>query len=447
MEKKKVVIIGAGFAGMNFAKNLKNSDFEITLLDKNNYHQFQPLFYQVATAGLEPSAISFPLRKYFQCTRDFHIRVCEVTKVVPEKNEVETTIGNFPYDILVIATGADTNYFGMTQVQEHSIPMKSVEEAIYLRNHILQKFEDALVAKNSDERKMLLTFVVVGGGATGVEVAGAIADMKRFVLKKDYPEINMSEMEIMLVEGGNKILAAMSENSSSKSKEFLDKMGVKVRLGMQMKNYDGATVSFGSGETISAATVVWAAGIKGNVPDGMKPDIIARGNRIKVNRFNKVEGSSNIYAIGDIALMTTPNYPNGHPQLANVAINQGKNLAKNLKGEARFRPLKEYEYKDLGSMATVGRNLAVADFGKIKFAGFFAWFIWCFVHLMLILGAKNKLFILLDWAWNYVTFDQSLRLIFKPFQRKISPPAKLDGTKKPGIDSKVPEQDKKLPVL
>ncbi|MBC7862625.1 MAG: NAD(P)/FAD-dependent oxidoreductase [Bacteroidia bacterium] len=420
MKEKKLVIIGAGFAGLNLARKLKNSGYEITLLDKNNYHQFQPLFYQVATAGLEPSAISFPLRKVFQGYKKFHIRTCEVIKIESEKNVIQTSIGEVDYDILVIATGADTNFFGMKQVEENAIPMKSVSEALYLRNHALQRFEDALSAKDETERKALLTFVVVGGGATGVEVSGALADLKRFVLPKDFPELNFDEMEILLIENGDSTLSAMSAEASAKSKEFLERLGVKVMLSTQMKEYDGRTVILGNGKTILARTMVWAAGIKGNVIDGLNQEIIVRGSRMKVDRYNKVIGYENIYAIGDIANMVTPLYEKGHPQLANVAINQGKTLAKNLKAMLSSKPLHEFEYKDMGSMATVGRNLAVADFKKMKFQGLFAWMLWMFIHLMLILGAKNKFFVFINWAWNYITFDQSLRLIIKPFKRKVS---------------------------
>jgi NADH:ubiquinone reductase (H+-translocating) len=417
---KKVVIIGAGFAGLNFARRLKNSEFEVTLLDRYNYHQFQPLFYQVATAGLEPSAISFPLRKIFQGYKNFHIRTCEVTGLDTEQKVVLTNICNFHYDILIIATGADTNYFGLKQVEEHAIPMKSVGEALYLRNHILQRFEYAVAEGDAETRKALLTFIIVGGGPTGVEVAGALAEMRNYVLHKDYPELNFDHMEIMLVEAGPKVLGVMSEEASAKSKQFLENLGVKVMVNTQMKGYDGNQVEFGSGEKINCKTLIWAAGVKGNVIEGIKPDVVVK-NRIKVDRFNKVEGYGNIYAIGDIAMMETTLYPKGHPQLANVAINQGKLLAENLKAMSKGKPMKRYEYKDPGSMATVGRNLAVVDFPRLKLQGFFAWVLWMTVHLMLILGVKNKIFIFLDWAWNYVSHDPSLRLIIRPSKRKGKP--------------------------
>ncbi len=414
---KKLVIIGAGFAGLNLARRLKNSGFEITLLDRYNHHQFQPLFYQVATAGLEPSAISFPLRKIFHRYKNFHIRTCEVLRVDTEKKIVHSTICNFQYDYLVIATGADTNYFGLTQVEENAIPMKSVGEALYLRNHILERFELAVAESDHEIKKALLTFIIVGGGATGVEVAGALAEMKRYVLPKDFPELNFDLMDIRLVEACDKTLSAMSPEASAKSQEFLEKLGVVVSLNTVMKNYDGRIVEFRNGERLNCRTVIWAAGIKGNVINGIRPDVVVK-SRIKVDRYNRVQGYDDVYAIGDIAMMETPKYALGHPQVANVAINQGRLLADNLKALLKGKEMKRFEYKDPGSMATVGRNLAVVDFPRMKFQGFVAWLLWMTVHLMLILGVKNRIFIFLDWAWNYISHDAGLRVILRPYKKR-----------------------------
>ena len=414
---KKVIIIGGGFAGINLARHLKGDAFEILLIDKNNYHQFQPLFYQVATAGLEPASISFPLRKFFHGQKNIKIRIAEVTQIDAAQNTVETSIGKLSYDYLIIATGADTNFFGNKAIEEKAIPMKSVSEAVFLRNRILQNFEDVLTAAEED-KEGLMNIVVVGGGATGVEVSGALSDMRAYALPKDYPEIDFKKMNIYLVEAGEKTLAAMSPESSKKSKEYLEKLGVNVMLKTSVKEFDGKQVVLSDGKTLNSTTVVWAAGIKGNVLPGLSPEIITKGNRIKVDRFNAIEGYRNIFAIGDLAWMSTPKYPNGHPQVGNVAVNQGKRLGHNLTAVAKGKQMKEFEYKDLGSMATVGRKLAVVDLPFAKFQGFFAWLTWLFVHLMLLLGVKNKLFTLLNWAWSYIAFDQSLRLIIKPYKKK-----------------------------
>lgn len=414
---KKIIIIGGGFAGINVARHLKGDTYDVLLIDKNNYHQFQPLFYQVATAGLEPAAISFPLRKFFHSQKNIKIRIAEVLQIDASQNFVETTVGKLEYDYLIVATGADTNFFGNRIIEEKALPMKSVSEAVFLRNKILQNFEDALTAAEAD-KEGLMNIVVVGGGATGVEVSGALSDMRAYALPKDYPEIDFKKMNIYLVEAGEKTLAAMSSESSQKSKAYLEKLGVNVMLKTSVKEFDGKHVLLSDGKTISTTTVVWAAGIKGNVLPGLANESITRGNRIKVDRFNTIEGYKNIFALGDLAWMSTPKYPNGHPQVGNVAVNQGKRLGKNLIALSKGKAMKEFEYKDLGSMATVGRKLAVVDLPFAKFQGFFAWLTWMFVHLMLLLGVKNKLFTLLNWAWSYIAFDQSLRLIIKPYKKK-----------------------------
>ncbi|MCC6372343.1 MAG: NAD(P)/FAD-dependent oxidoreductase [Bacteroidia bacterium] len=413
---KKLLIIGAGFAGLRLARKLSKSNFEIWLIDKNNYHQFQPLFYQVATSGLEPSAISFPLRKVFQNQKNVHIRCAEVQSINTTEQKVTTSIGSLPYDYLVIATGATTNFFGNQLVEQNALPMKSVGEALYLRNRILQNFEDALIADN-DTRKALLNVVIVGGGPTGVEVSGALAEMKKNILPKDYPEIDFSQMNIYLVEAGPKTLGNMSEASSLKSREYLLKLGVDVMTSVNVTSYDGTTVSLSNGQNIVAKTLIWAAGVKGNVVEGLPASNIVRGNRISVNRHNQVMGLNNVFAIGDIASMSTAKYPNGHPQVATVANEQADLLAANLLLMANGKLPKEYEYSDKGSMATVGRHLAVVDLPNFKFQGFLAWIFWMFLHLMLILGIKNKLLIFVNWMWKYFTFDQSLRLIIKPTKK------------------------------
>jgi NADH dehydrogenase len=417
----KVLIIGGGFGGLKLARSLNNkAGFEIYLLDKYNYHQFQPLFYQVATASLDPSNISFPLRKVFHKSRNVHFRMAQVKEVVSAEKKVITDIGEFTYDILVLATGADTNFFGNLHLSENAFPMKSTVEAIQLRHRLIQNFEDALNAKDETELNRLMTLVVVGGGPTGVELSGAIADMRRFVLPKDYPELDFSKMKIYLLEGSPKTLGAMSEKSSKDSFDYLHKLGVIVHTNAVVKEYDGKTVTLQNGDKIESAMVIWAAGIKGNVPVGINKDLIVRGNRIKVDRFNKIFGSDNIYAIGDVAYMETEKYPQGHPQVASVAIQQGKLLAYNLRRmEMKSPHVNEFEYYDKGTMATVGRNLAVVDIPKpeLHFKGFLAWLMWMGLHLVLLLGVKNRFAVFSNWVYNYITYDQNLRLIFKEFYR------------------------------
>jgi NADH dehydrogenase len=415
----KVVIVGGGFGGLRLARKLNNKPgFDITLLDRFNYHQFQPLFYQVATAGLDASNISFPLRKAFHKSNNVRIRLAELQQVVAAQNKIVTDTGELEYDALVIATGAGTNFFGNPQLAAHTFPMKSTVEALQLRNRLIQNFEDAAIAKDADSLEKLLTVVVVGGGPTGVEVSGAIADMKKYVLHKDYPELDFNKMKIYLLEGSPKTLATMSEKSSEQSKKYLEKLGVTVLTGSVVKGYDGKVVELSNGQTISTSTVIWAAGIKGNVPAGIEPGLIARGNRIKTDRHNQVLHTENIFAIGDVAYMETPAYPNGHPQVAQTAIQQADTLAENLmRIESKSALRYEFEYYDKGSMATVGRNLAVVDLPKPKlhFGGFLAWLIWMGLHLMLILGVKNRFFVFCNWLYNYITRDQSLRLILKGF--------------------------------
>jgi NADH:ubiquinone reductase (H+-translocating) len=414
---KKLVIIGAGFAGLRLARALKNKNLEIWLIDKNNYHQFPPLLYQIATAGLEPSSIAFPIRKIFQSKKNVHIRCAEVTGINTENKTVSTSIGSLAFDYLVISTGATTNFFGNNIIEQNALPMKSVSEALTIRNRVLENLEEALITSDG-EKKALLNIVIVGGGPTGVEVSGALAEMKKHILPKDYPEIDFKLMNIYLVEAGSKTLSAFSEESSKKSKEYLEKLGVVVLTSTQVLGYDGREVELSTGKKILTRNLIWAAGIKGNNLAGLPPTTVARGNRITVNRYNQVTGFDHIFAIGDIAYMVTDKYPNGHPQVATVANTQSDQLAKNLMSLMQGRPMEEFEYKDKGSMATVGRGLAVVDLPKLKFQGFMAWLFWMFLHLMLILGVKNKLLVLINWVWKYFTFDQSLRLIIKPSKTK-----------------------------
>ena len=423
LTETRIVIIGAGFAGLKLARQLNNKKgFQVTLIDRFNYHQFQPLFYQVATAGLDASNISFPLRKAFQNSRNVRIRLDVVTRIDAQAKEVHTPHGSLPYDELVIATGADTNFFGNQQLAAHAYPMKSTVEALQLRHKLIHNFEAWLHAKDDLTRQRLLTVVVVGAGPTGVELSGAIAEMKRYVLPKDYPEIDFSQMRILLLEGAGKTLGAMSPASSQKSQQYLTGMGVEVRTHTLVKDYDGQTITLQDGATIESSLVIWAAGIKGNVPAGIEADLVVRGQRIRVNRYNQVANMPHVYALGDVAYMETPLYPQGHPQVANVAINQALNLGRNwLKyGNTHSANWRPYEYKDLGSMATVGRNKAVVDIPKprLHFGGLLAWLVWMFLHLMLILGVKNRLMVFINWMYNYLTYDQSLRLIFNEFDRE-----------------------------
>ena len=418
--QKKVIIIGAGFGGLQLSQKLADDeDFQVILIDKNNYHQFQPLFYQVATAGLEPSAISFPLRLAFHNDANIHVRVAQVTKIISEQNTVVTDLGELNYDYLVLAIGADTNFFGNKNIEERALPMKSIGEALGLRNRLLESFEKALVSDNQDDRVGLMNVVVVGGGPTGVEISGTLAEMKKHVLPKDYPELDFDLMQINIIESGGELLGPMSENAQRKSKDYLEQLGVNVRLNCRVTDFDGKYVYLNDGTTIRTNNLVWAAGVKANGVEGINPAVLVRGGRMKVNRFNQIEGYENIFAVGDVAFMTEEKFPNGHPQLAQPAMQQGKLLAKNLKSLLRGNPLKEFIYKDLGSMATVGRNLAVVDLPFWHFQGFFAWLTWMFVHLMSIVGVKNRLLIFINWLWNYVTYDQSLRLIIRAKAPKV----------------------------
>jgi len=417
----KLIILGGGFAGLRLARLLNNKPgIDITIIDRFNYHQFQPLFYQVATAALDASNISFPLRKAFHNSKNVRIRMAEIERIDTVTKQVITNEDSYSYDYLVIATGASTNFFGNKNLEQHAFPMKSTVEALQLRHKLIQNFEDALHTSNADELEKLMNIVVVGGGPTGVELSGAIAEMKKYVLPKDYPELDFSKMNIYLLEGTGKTLASMSEQSSSNSLNYLQRLGVTVKTNALLQDYDGEQVTLKDGTSIPSKLVIWAAGIKGNVPAGIDPSLIARGNRIKVDEFNFVQGMNNVFAIGDIAYMEEEAFPNGHPQVAPVAIQQATLLATNLLHLRQGKIARPFRYNDKGAMATVGRNLAVVDVPRpqMHFGGFFAWLIWMGLHLMLILGVKNRFFVFTNWLYNYVTYDQSLRLIFKEFYRK-----------------------------
>ena len=412
-EKERIVIIGAGFAGLSLARKLSKSSYQVVLLDKNNFHQFQPLFYQVAMAGLEPSSISFPLRKIFQKVKNVFFRMTEVDRVDTAAQLITTPLGDLHYDHLVLAMGADTNFFGNEEVRRHAIPMKSVSEALYLRNAILNDFEKALNVVDYDERQGLIDIVIVGGGPTGVEVAGALAEMKKYILPREYKELDCDEIDIHLIQGADCLLKGMSSEASEAAERFLSDIGVQVKLNTRVTGFDGKYVSMKDGSKIRTNKVIGAAGIRANTIEGMPEEVMTYGRRIKVNPYNQVEGFSRVYALGDLAYMEEEDFPEGHPQVAQVAIQQAENLAKNLK--KNFVEPKEFAYNDLGSMATIGRNRAVVDLSRVKFQGFFAWVVWLVVHLFALIGVKNKIFVFINWVWNYMTYDQSLRLIIRPY--------------------------------
>jgi len=406
--KRKIIVIGGGFAGIEFIKKIDETLFDVLLIDKINHHQFQPLFYQVATSQLEPASISFPLRNIFKTKKNLQIRLAEVLFIDSANNKIKTTIGEFCYDLLVIAIGCTTNFFGNDELKRHAFTLKTTYDAINIRNHILQTFEN-IISAEAGEKEGLLNLTIVGAGPTGVELAGAFAEIKKIILPKDYPDIDFTHFKINLIEGSKDTLNSMSLLAKRTSKKYLQKMGVNIITETFVKGYDGNFLELSNGNIIKSKTVIWAAGVIGNTIKGLPDSVQKVGNRIEVNRTNLVNGTQNIFALGDIAFMQTPKYPKGHPQVANVAINQAKNLAFNLNKNKSI----EFEYKDLGSMATIGRNKAVVDLPHFKFKGYFAWLIWMFLHLMLILSVRNKLIIFINWVWAYLTKDTSLRLILK----------------------------------
>ena len=408
----RIVIIGGGFAGIQLIKRLRNKPVRITLIDKQNFHSFQPLLYQVASARVEPASISFPFRKLFQGYKNFDYRMAVVERVDTQQKQVVTDTGNIKYDHLIIATGCTSNFFGNEQLKKHALPMKAMSEAIEIRNRILLDFEEYATA-SSEEREKLMNIIIVGAGPTGVELSGAFAELKNDVLPKDYPKVDFSGLDIILLEGSPNTLANMSEDSKKMSRKYLENLGVRVKTEVILQSYDGHFATLSNGEVIPCKNLIWSAGVTGNVIAGAaEPENIVR-NRYIVDRYNRVKDAPNVYALGDVAYMETPLYPKGHPQVANVAINQAKNLAENFMNSLESKVLTEYEYKDLGMMATIGKNKAVVDLKHVRFQGFTAWVVWMFLHLMLILSVRNKVIIFINWAWAYITKDTSLRLIIK----------------------------------
>lgn len=412
-EKKRIVIIGGGFAGLELAKKIDKKHYQVVLIDKNNYYQFQPLLYQVATAGLEPSSISYPHRKMFQKQKGVHFRMCKAEKVVPEDKIVETDIGKIAYDYLVVATGCDTNYFGNESLRETTFALKSVSESLLLRNRILLSFEEALSAKDEKEIREILTFVIVGGGATGVELSGALADMKKTILPKDYPEVDFSKMEIHLVDASPRLLAGMSPEASAGAAETLTKRGVIIHQDVSVKSIENKVVDMSNGEQLTSRNVFWVAGVKPNSLQGMNEAAYNRG-RLSVNEYNQINGYDNIFAIGDTSLLISDSSPKGHPQVAQVSLQMARQLAKNLNGGVRNKTFEKFRYQDKGSLATIGRNAAVADLGKFKFGGMVAWWLWLLIHIFTIVGTRNRVSVFIDWAWSYFNYDVSLRLLIRP---------------------------------
>ncbi len=421
MGKKRLVIIGGGFAGLNIAGNIDKNLFDVIIIDRYNYHSFPPLFYQIASSGLEPASISFPFRREMTRRRfrncAFHMG--EVRTIDTQNRFVRTQFETVPYDILVIAAGTTNNFFNIADIEKHVYTLKSTPEAIRCRNEILDRLERAELCSDAERRRRLLTFLVVGAGPTGVEIAGALGEMKRFVLKREYSGIRPDEMRVILVEGTDRVLRSMSAKSSDNALKALGQLMVDVRLGKTLKSYSKGTVTFSDGETIDTDTVIWTAGIRGVdfefAGSGIKP---APGNRLKVDAFNAVEGLEDVYAIGDICMFSCPEYPAGHPQVAQVAIQQSRRLAANLNNPQKRKP---FEYHNKGSMATIGRNRAVVDIGQVHFHGRIAWLAWMFVHLISLLGMRNRTVVLVNWIWNYFTFSSGLRLMLRPNRYPLRP--------------------------
>ncbi len=409
--KPRVIIIGGGFAGLELVKALRHTDVQVVLFDKQNHHTFQPLLYQVATSGLETTSIVYPFRKKFGRQGNFYFRLGEVISIDIAENRIQTSVGSLHFDYLIIATGTVTNFHGMQDIAEHGYSLKTIQDAVALRNRIIKNFELALLAPDDESRNAYMDYVIVGGGPTGVEVAGALAELKNRIFPKDYPELNLLEMDIHVVENGERLLGVMSEPASIKSKQFLERMGVTIHLKSRIISYDGNTATFQDGTKMRTKTLIWAAGVTGKPIEGFPKEVIVRGNRLKVNQFSQVEGCENVFAIGDIGAMISEETPYGHPQLAPPAMQQAHVLAKNLKNKLKGKPMKPFKYNDKGSMATVGRNRAVVDLKQFKFQGLIAWFVWMFIHLLMIVGFRNRFLVLFSWMWSYFSYDRSNRLI------------------------------------
>ncbi|RXR23216.1 NAD(P)/FAD-dependent oxidoreductase [Flavobacterium stagni] len=417
--KQRVVIIGGGFAGITLAKQLNRQNLQVVLIDKHNYHTFQPLLYQVATGGLEAGSIAYPLRKVIQGFPDFYFRLTTVKEIDTQNQKIISEIGDLHYDYLVIATGSKTNYFGNKEIERNAMSMKTIPQSLNIRSLILENFEQAVLSNDTSERNALMNFVLVGAGPTGVELAGALAEMKRAILQKDYPDLDIQKMQIHLIQSGDRVLNTMSEKSSAASEAFLKSLGVNVWKNMRVQSYDGRTVTTNVGTQFETATVIWTAGVQGACPVGLPASsLVSQVNRIRVNAFNQVLGFDNIFAIGDIASMETPDFPQGHPMMAQPAMQQGALLGKNLPKILQGKTPEPFVYNDKGSMATIGRNLAVVDLPKYHFNGFFAWVVWMLVHLFSLIGFKNKAVVFMNWVYNYIRFDREGRLIVRPFKKK-----------------------------
>ena len=415
----RVVIIGAGFAGLSIAKKLKNKNLQVVLIDKHNYHTFQPLLYQVATGGLEAGSIAYPIRKVIQQYKDFFFRLTSVKEIDTQNQKIISEIGELNYDYLVIATGSKTNYFGNKEIERNAMSMKTIPQSLNIRSLILENFEQAVLTNDQAEKDSLINFVLVGAGPTGVELAGALAEMKKAILQKDYPDLDIAKMQINLVQSGDRVLNTMSEKSSAEAEKFLENLGVTIWKNVRVTNYDGKTITTNSNLIFETATVIWTAGVQGaNIPGLNASALVEKVERIRVNQYNQVVGYKNIFAIGDIATMETTKYPQGHPMMAQPALQQGDLLGENIIKLVHNKPMKPFEYNDKGSMATIGRNLAVVDLPNYHFSGIFAWFVWMFVHLVSLIGFKNKAVVFLNWVYNYIRFDREGRLIIRPFKKK-----------------------------
>ncbi len=416
----RIVIIGGGFAGIALAKKLSKQEVQVVLLDKHNYHTFQPLLYQVSTGGLEPDSIAYPIRKILKDFPNFFFRLANVEEIDIKKNKVQTNIGKLKFDYLVVASGSTTNYFGNSEIERHSMAMKTIPQSLNLRSLILENFEEALLTSDLNERNALMNFVIVGGGPTGVELAGALAEIKKGILPKDYPDLDTRMAQIHIIQSGNCLLKGMSAKASEKAEVFLEKLGVNIWKNVKVTNYDGRTVTTNSDLTFDTATLVWAAGVKGATIKGLDAqEFVSRGNRILVNEFNQVKGFDHIFAIGDIACMATKESPNGLPMMAQPAMQQGDQLGDNILNLIEEKPMRPFEYTNKGAMATIGRNKAVVDLKRFKFQGVFAWYVWMFVHLFFLIGFRNRMVVFVNWVYNYVRFDREARLIIRPFKNRV----------------------------
>lgn len=419
IDKPRVVVVGCGFAGLKFCKNIDGSKYQVVLIDERNYHTFQPLLYQVASSGLEPDSIVYPIRKIFKGKRNFFFRMGKTERIDTDSKTIHTSIGTVSYDYLVLATGAASNFFGMKDIKSYALPMKNVVEALNLRSKIIENFEEALNTTDLKERQRLMNFVIVGGGPTGIELAGALAELKEHVLPNDYPDLDIRRMQISIVEANGRVLKGMSEEASERAEKYLRKRDVNIYLEQRVKSFDGS-IAKTKGFELEAKTVIWAAGIKGKFPKGIQKEAIVRGNRISVDEFNKIKGNSDIYAIGDVACISSERYPEGNAMLASVAEQQGYQLAKNLNRVSSGQEMRPFVHNDKGTMATIGRNRAVVDLPFMKIGGIIGWYIWMFVHLMLLVDFRNRLIVFFNWAWSYINYDKGTRVIIRKFNKKAS---------------------------